>query len=523
MSTLTIIIMIGLALGAAALGAFGGMYFRKKIAASKVEAAEDAAKKVLERAQKEADNVIKEARLQAKEDLYKAKSDFEKETRDRRLELHNLEKKHDQREDSLAKRAELLNQKEAGLTKKEQGLSQQEKQIVENEKVLQTTIAQQRVQLEKISGMSSEEAKKSLMQTMESEAKHEAAKNIRKIEEEARETADKMARNILALAIQRYSADYVAEKTVSVVNLPNEEMKGRIIGREGRNIRSIEAVTGVDLIIDDTPEAVVLSGFDPIRREIARVSLERLIEDGRIHPARIEEIVEKAKKEMEATIKEAGERATFDTGIHSVNLELVKLLGKLKYRTSYDQNVLQHSLEVASFCGIIASELGVNVKKAKRAGLLHDIGKAVDHEIEGSHATIGADLAKKYGEDDEIVHALAAHHDDEKPQTVIAILVQVADALSAARPGARREMLETYVKHLKDLEEIALSFPGVLKSYAVQAGREIRIIVEGKEISDDDAVVLSKDIARKIESNLSYPGQIKVTVIRETRAVDFAR
>jgi len=515
--------MIGLALGAAALGAFGGMYFRKKIAASKVEAAEEAAKKVLERAQKEADNVIKEARLQAKEDLYKAKSDFEKETRDRRLELHNLEKKHDQREDSLAKRAELLNQKEAGLTKKEQGLSQQEKQIVENEKVLQTTIAQQRVQLEKISGMSSEEAKKSLMQTMESEAKHEAAKNIRKIEEEARETADKMARNILALAIQRYSADYVAEKTVSVVNLPNEEMKGRIIGREGRNIRSIEAVTGVDLIIDDTPEAVVLSGFDPIRREIARVSLERLIEDGRIHPARIEEIVEKAKKEMEVTIKEAGERATFDTGIHSVNHELVKLLGKLKYRTSYDQNVLQHSLEVASFCGIIASELGVNVKKAKRAGLLHDIGKAVDHEIEGSHATIGADLAKKYGEDDEIVHALAAHHDDEKPQTVIAILVQVADALSAARPGARREMLETYVKHLKDLEEIALSFPGVLKSYAVQAGREIRIIVEGKEISDDDAVVLSKDIARKIESNLSYPGQIKVTVIRETRAVDFAR
>jgi ribonuclease Y len=515
--------MIGLALGAAALGAFGGMYFRKKIAASKVEAAEEAAKKVLERAQKEADNVIKEARLQAKEDLYKAKSDFEKETRDRRLELHNLEKKHDQREDSLAKRAELLNQKEAGLTKKEQSLSQQEKQIVENEKVLQTTIAQQRVQLEKISGMSSEEAKKSLMQTMESEAKHEAAKNIRKIEEEARETADKMARNILALAIQRYSADYVAEKTVSVVNLPNEEMKGRIIGREGRNIRSIEAVTGVDLIIDDTPEAVVLSGFDPIRREIARVSLERLIEDGRIHPARIEEIVEKAKKEMEVTIKEAGERATFDTGIHSVNLELVKLLGKLKYRTSYDQNVLQHSLEVASFCGIIASELGVNVKKAKRAGLLHDIGKAVDHEIEGSHATIGADLAKKYGEDDEIVHALAAHHDDEKPQTVIAILVQVADALSAARPGARREMLETYVKHLKDLEEIALSFPGVLKSYAVQAGREIRIIVEGKEISDDDAVVLSKDIARKIESNLSYPGQIKVTVIRETRAVDFAR
>jgi ribonuclease Y len=332
-----------------------------------------------------------------------------------------------------------------------------------------------------------------------------------------------MARNILALAIQRYAADYIAEKTVSVVNLPNEEMKGRIIGREGRNIRSIEAATGVDLIIDDTPEAVVLSGFDPIRREVARVSLERLIDDGRIHPARIEEIVDKAKKEMDVGIKEAGEQATFDSGIHNVNGEVVKLLGKLKYRTSYDQNVLQHSLEVAAFCGIMASELGVNVKKAKRAGLLHDIGKAVDHEIEGSHAIIGADLAKKYGEDDDIVHALAAHHDDEKPQTVIAILVQVADALSAARPGARREMLETYVKHLKELEEIACSFRGVLKSYAVQAGREIRIIVESKEINDDDSVVLSRDIAKKIEANLSYPGQIKVTVIRETRAVDFAK
>jgi ribonuclease Y len=516
-------VIIGIALFGIVVGACAGFFVRKRVAESKIELAEDASKKVLQRAQKEAETIKKEARLQAKEDLYKAKADFEKETRDRRLELHDLEKRMVQREENLDKKVELIDQKEDNLSRREKSFAAKEKEISSKEKDLQDALDQQRVQLERISGMSSDEAKKTLMQSMENEAKHEAAKTIRRIEEEAKETADKMARNILALAIQRYAADYIAEKTVSVVNLPNEEMKGRIIGREGRNIRSIEAATGVDLIIDDTPEAVVLSGFDPIRREVARVSLERLIDDGRIHPARIEEIVDKAKKEMDVGIKEAGEQATFDSGIHNVNGEIIKLLGKLKYRTSYDQNVLQHSLEVAAFCGIMASELGVNVKKAKRAGLLHDIGKAVDHEIEGSHAIIGADLAKKYGEGDEIIHALAAHHDDEKPQTVIAILVQVADALSAARPGARREMLETYVKHLKELEEIACSFRGVLKSYAVQAGREIRIIVESKEISDDDSVVLSKDIAKKIEANLSYPGQIKVTVIRETRAVDFAK
>ena len=519
----SIIVIIGIALFGIVVGACVGFFVRKRVAESKIELAEEASKKVLQRAQKEAETIKKEARLQAKEDLYKAKADFEKETRDRRLELHDLEKRMVQREENLDKKVELIDQKEDNLSRREKSFVAKEKELSSKEKELQDALNQQRLQLERISGMSSEEAKKTLMQSMENEAKHEAAKTIRRIEEEAKETADKMARNILALAIQRYAADYIAEKTVSVVNLPNEEMKGRIIGREGRNIRSIEAATGIDLIIDDTPEAVVLSGFDPIRREVARVSLERLIDDGRIHPARIEEIVEKAKNEMEVGIKEAGEQATFDCGIHNVNGEIVKLLGKLKYRTSYDQNVLQHSLEVAAFCGIMASELGVNVKKAKRAGLLHDIGKAVDHEIEGSHAIIGADLAKKYGEDDDIVHALAAHHDDEKPQTVIAILVQVADALSAARPGARREMLETYVKHLKELEEIACSFRGVLKSYAVQAGREIRIIVESKEISDDDSVVLSKDIAKKIEANLSYPGQIKVTVIRETRAVDFAK
>ena len=520
---ISIPIIIGITLLSLFLGAFIGFLIRKRFAESKIEIAEETAKKLLERAKKEAETIKKEAHLQAKEDLYKAKADFEKETRGRRLEVHDLEKRMVQREENLDKKVELLDQKEANLSKRERSLAIHEKEILEKEKELQAILDQQRLKLENISGMSSDEARKILMQSMESEAKHEAAKTIRRIEEEAKETADKMARNILALAIQRYSADYVAEKTVSVVNLPSEEMKGRIIGREGRNIRSIEAATGVDLIIDDTPEAVVLSGFDPIRREIARISLERLINDGRIHPARVEEIVEKVKQEMDISIREAGEQATFDIGVHGLNGELIKLLGKLKYRTSYDQNVLQHSLEVASFCGVIASELGLNVKKAKRAGLLHDIGKAVDHEIEGSHAVIGADLAKKCGEDDEIIHAITAHHDDEKPQTILAILVQVADALSAARPGARREMLETYVKHLKELEEISGSFPGVSKSYAVQAGREIRIIVESKEISDDDAVVLSRDIAKKIEANLSYPGQIKVTVIRETRAVDFAK
>jgi ribonuclease Y len=519
----SIAIAVGIALCALVAGALVGFLIRKRIAESRIELAEETAKKVLERAKKEAETVKKEAQLQVKEDLYKAKGDFEKETRSRRLELHELEKRIVQREENIDKKVELLDQKEGSLSKREKNLTIQERQIAEKDKELHTLLDQQRLQLEKISGMSSEEAKKVLMQSMENDAKHEAAKTIRRIEEEARETADKMARNILALAIQRYSADYVAEKTVSVVTLPNEEMKGRIIGREGRNIRSIEAATGVDLIIDDTPEAVILSGFDPIRREIARISLERLINDGRIHPARIEEIVEKVKQEMDVTVREAGEQATFDSGAHGVNGELIKLLGKLKYRTSYDQNVLQHSLEVAAFCGIIASELGLSVKKAKRAGLLHDIGKAIDHEVEGSHALIGADLARKFGEDDEIIHAIAAHHDDEKPQTVIAILVQVADTLSAARPGARREMLETYVKHLKELEEISLSFPGVSKSYAVQAGREIRIIVESKDVSDDDAVVLSRDVARKIESNLSYPGQIKITVIRETRAVEFAK
>jgi len=358
---------------------------------------------------------------------------------------------------------------------------------------------------------------------MENEAKHEAAKLIKRIDEETREKADKIAKDIISLAIQRYSAEYVAEKTVSVVNLPNDEMKGRIIGREGRNIRAIEAATGIDVIIDDTPEAVLLSGFDPIRREVARISLERLINDGRIHPTRIEEIVEKVQKEMDVTIREAGEQAAFDVGVHNLHPELIKYMGKLKYRTSFDQNVLQHSIEVSFLCGALAGELGLDVNQAKRIGFLHDVGKAVDYEVEGTHAIIGAKLAQKYNESEEVVHAIAAHHDDEKPQTVLAVLLQAADALSAARPGARREMIETYIKHLRDLEEIANSYEGVTKSYAIQAGREIRVIVDSKEISDEDAVMLSRDIAKKIESTLTYPGQIKVTVIRETRAVEFAK
>jgi ribonuclease Y len=361
------------------------------------------------------------------------------------------------------------------------------------------------------------------MKSMESDARHEATKLIRRIDSEAKETAKRKAQETLGLAIKRYAGEYVAEKTVSVVNLPNDEMKGRIIGREGRNIRAIEAATGVDLIIDDTPEAVVLSGFDPIRREVAKISLERLMDDGRIHPARIEEIVNKVSKEIEMSIKEAGEQATFDVGVHGIHPELVKLIGRLKYRSSYAQNVLQHSREVSFLCGVMASELGLNVKRAKRAGLLHDIGKAVDHEVEGPHALIGADLAKKYGESNEVVHSIAAHHEEVPPGSTLAILVQAADTLSGARPGARQEMLESYVKRLEDLERIAMSFDGVSKSYAIQAGREIRIMVEGESVGDNQAFTLASDIARKIENELTYPGQIKVTVIRETRAVDYAK
>jgi ribonuclease Y len=455
--------------------------------------------------------------------VLEAKSDWEKESRELRRELQVQEKRLLQKEENLDRKIVQLDDRESDLGKREKGLLQQEEQLKSREQEIDSLILEQRTRLENISGMKSEEAKQQLMAAMESEARHDAAKRIKEIEDEARESADKKAKEILALAIQRYAGDFVAEKTVSVVPLPSDEMKGRIIGREGRNIRAIEAATGIDLIIDDTPEAVIISGFNPVRREVARLALERLITDGRIHPARIEEVVSKATQDVDNAIREAGEQATFDVGVHGIHPEIIKLIGRLRYRTSYGQNVLQHSLEVAFLCGIMASELGLNVKQAKRAGLLHDIGKAVDHEIEGSHAVIGADLARKYGESPQIVHALAAHHEDEKPESILAVLVQAADALSGARPGARREMLETYVKRLEDLERIGTSFRGVTSCFAIQAGREIRVMVSSEEVTDAQAHVLAKDVARKIEDEMTYPGQIKVNVIRETRAIEYAK
>jgi ribonuclease Y len=507
----------------AVLGGFIGFLIRKRFSEARIVSAKEVAKRLIEEAEKKAEILKKEALLQAKDAFYQEKAEFEKETAEKRQEWQNVEKRVLQREAHLDKRVEVVEAKEGEISKKEKTLSQQEKTIQEQEKKVAATLEKQRTQLENIAKMSSEEAKRLLMETMENEAKHEAAKKIKRIEDEAKEVADKKAKEIISLAIQRYAGEYVAERTVSVVNLPNEEMKGRIIGREGRNIRALEAATGIDLIIDDTPEAVILSGFNPVRREIARIALERLVSDGRIHPARIEEIVQKAEQEIEVAVREAGEQATFDVGVHGIHPELVKLIGRLKYRTSFAQNVYLHSLEVSFLCGIMASELGLNVKQAKRAGLLHDIGKAVDHEVEGSHAKIGADLAKKYGESAAIVHSIASHHEEEKPDSMIDVLVEAADALSGARPGARREMLETYVKRLEDLEKIAQSFPGIEKSYAIQAGREIRIMVQPDRINDEDSVVLSREIARKIEKEMTYPGQIKVTVIREMRAVDFAK
>jgi ribonuclease Y len=512
-----------LILVSAILGGVIGFLVRKRFSDARIGSAKEIAKHLIEEAEKKAEILKKEALLQAKDKFYQEKAEFEKETVEKRQELQNLEKRIIQRESHLDKKIELLDNKEGEINRREKNLIQQEKASQEQEKKVVALLEKQRAQLESIAKMSSEEAKRLLMESMENEAKHEAAKGIKRIEDEAREVADKKSKEIISLAIQRYAGEYVAEKTVSVVNLPNEEMKGRIIGREGRNIRALEAATGIDLIIDDTPEAVILSGFNPIRREIARIALERLVSDGRIHPARIEEIVQKVEQEIEVTVREAGEQATFDVGVHGIHPELIKLIGRLKYRTSFAQNVYQHSLEVAFLCGTMAAELGINVKQAKRAGLLHDIGKAVDHEVEGSHGKIGAELARKYGESPIVVHAIGAHHEEEKPESILDVLVEAADALSGARPGARREMLETYVKRLEDLEKIAQSFPGIEKSYAIQAGREIRIMVQPDRISDEDSVILCRDIARKIEKEMTYPGQIKVTVIREMRAVDIAK
>jgi len=520
---LSIELAILLIVVAAAAGAFGSNVVRRKLSEGRLADAEKAAAQLIEEARKDADNIRKEASLQAKDTILQAKTESENEARELRREIQVQEKRLLQKEEHLDRKVGQVDAREEELLKRERGVAQQEERLAARDRELDELVRQQGEKLELIAGMTAQEAKQHLIHTMESEARHDAARMVKQIEEEARERADKKAKEILALAIQRYAGDFVAEKTVSVVPLPSDEMKGRIIGREGRNIRAIEAATGIDLIIDDTPEAVIISGFNPVRREVARLSLERLISDGRIHPARIEEVVQKSEEDVETAIRDAGEQATFDVGVHGIHPEIIKLIGRLRYRTSYGQNVLQHSLEVAFLCGIMASELNINVKQAKRAGLLHDIGKAVDHEIEGSHAVIGADLARKYGESPKIVHALAAHHEDEKPESVLAILVQAADALSGARPGARRETLETYVKRLGDLERIGTSFEGVSSCFAIQAGREIRVMVSSDNVSDAQSFVLAKDIAKKIEDEMTYPGQIKVNVIRETRAVEFAK
>jgi len=502
---------------------FIGFALARFVQKKKIGEYEKIGKKILEDAKKEADVMMREASIQAKDIVLQAKNELEQETKARRQELQNTERRLAQKEGNLDKKMELIDKNEDDLSKKDRETLQKQSLLDTKIREHENLIIKGKERLEKISGLTGEEAKKMLMQAMEVEAKYESMKIIKKIEEEARERSDKKAKEIIAFAIQRYAGDYVGEDTVSVVSLPNEEMKGRIIGREGRNIRALEAATGVDIIIDDTPEAVILSCFNPLRREVARISIERLISDGRIHPARIEEIVSKVAEEMEEKIKDSGEQAVFDLGVHNVHPEIIKLLGRLKFRSSYAQNIYQHSLEVAFICGAIASELRLNPKDAKRAGLLHDIGKAVDHEIEGSHATIGADLAKKYGENEEIVHSILAHHEDVETTSLLDVIVQAADALSGARPGARREMLETYIKRLEELERIANSFQGVEKSYAIQAGREIRIVVNSEKISDDSINVISRDIAKKIETDLSYPGQIKVVVIRETRSIEYAK
>jgi ribonuclease Y len=516
-------IMILIIFGSIVFGFLFGYVLRERLFKKSLTAAENLSARIVDEAKKEAETIKKEAVIQAKENVLKIKSEFDKESRDRKLELDNLEKKIRSKEENLDKRIDQLAQREASGETREKSLVSREAAFSKKQENLDRMFEEQRQKLEKIAGISSEEAKNYLMQDMESEARRDVAVMIRKIEEEAKRTADNKSREIIAYAIQRYAGDFVGENTVSVVTLPGDEMKGRIIGREGRNIRAIEAATGIDLIVDDTPEAVVLSGFDPIRREVAKISLERLITDGRIHPGRIEDIVKKVRTEVDTIIRETGERTSFDVGVHDIHPEIINLLGSLKFRRSFSQNVLQHSVEVAHLTGMMAAELKMNVKEAKRAGLLHDIGKAIDYEVEGTHAAIGADYARRFGESTKIVQAIATHHDDGRTNTLLGVLVQAADTLSAARPGARREMIETYVKRLEELEAIANSFNGVDKCYAIQAGREIRIFVENEKISDNDAVMLCRDIIKKIEKDLTYPGQIKVTVIRETRVSDFAR
>ncbi len=493
-----------------------GYLYRKKIAAEKIQSAEEKARKILSEANKLATTAKKEALIDAKEEIHRLRKDLNKEIRERRTEAQRTEKRLNKREESLYTKTEVLEEKENKLIGKLKEIEVKNQEIDE-------LFKKQIEELERVSGFTAEEAKEMLLKDIEKEVRYESAIMIKDIVSDAKEEANKKAKEILAYSIQKYAADYVAESTVSVVNLPNDEMKGRIIGREGRNIRTLETLTGVDLIIDDTPEAVILSAFDPIKREIARVALEKLIVDGRIHPARIEEMVNKATAEIDEKIKEEGEAATFDAGIHNLHPGLVKLLGRLKYRTSYGQNVLKHSIEVSYLAGLMAAELEVDMKLAKRAGLLHDIGKALDHDMEGTHVEIGMDVLKKYGESKEVIHAMSTHHGDYEPQTIEAILITAADAVSAARPGARRETLETYVKRLEKLEEIAKSYEQVDKAFAIQAGREIRIMVKPERISDTDMILLAREISKNVENDLEYPGQIKVNLIRETRTVDYAK
>ncbi len=508
------------------IGLIAGLVFifisHTKLKSKKIEI-EKERERIIEEAHREAERIIKESHLEAKDIVYQTKADVEKELRERRAELNHLDKRLRQKDEILERKFEQLEKREQELAKREKDYAIKERIVQEKENTYNKLIKEQTALLEKISGLTSEEAKIELLRKVEEESKFEAAKLAKRIEDEARENGEKKAKEIIGLAIQRYASEYVSDATVTSVTLPNDEMKGRIIGREGRNIRALEAATGVDLIVDDTPETVTLSTFDPVRREIARLSLEKLINDGRIHPTRIEEIVEKVRKEVEAYIREEGEKAVFDFGLSGIHPELVKLIGRLKYRTSYGQNVLQHSREVAYLAGIMAGELKVDVKLAKRAGILHDIGKAVDHEFEGSHQEIGANIAKKYGESPKVVNAILVHHGEGEPATVEAALVAAADALSAARPGVRKESIENYLKRLEKLEQMALSYKGVEKCYAIQAGREIRIIVKPEDMSDEMSSMLSRELAKKIESEMTYPGQIKVTVIRESRFVEYAK